>query len=205
MYYIPTKSIVYSRVSSIETLSTKFPSDQFRSKVPGSHTDNNIETHILTCSLLLREARMAWDLDITSVSIYKKSESQWTTHESSYAFTIPVHWNRQKPTKGLRGRQDQKRYFYTSVQYHPVREKSKSIKNHVLQKVCHSKDMQCISAVSVQNISDRSGCWNDQTKIYHTGSNIKLDRKSIHRGSDERYAGHSSDPRHVVCSTHWEI
>ena len=59
MYYIPTKSIVYSRVSSIETLSTKFPSDQFRSKVPGSHTDNNIESHILTCSLLLREARMA--------------------------------------------------------------------------------------------------------------------------------------------------
>ena len=101
---------------------------------------------------------------------------QSTTHESSYTFAIPVHRNRQKSTKRLRGGQDQKSYFYTSVQYHPVREKSKPIKNHVLYKVRQSKDIQCISAMSVQKICDRGRSWYDHTKIYHAGSNIKSDQ-----------------------------
>ena len=36
--------------------------------------------------------------------------------------------------------------------------------------------MQCISAVCVQKICDRRGSRNDHGKIYHAGSNIKLDR-----------------------------
>ena len=148
---------------------------------------------------------LGWrEISVSPASVNKKSERNLTTHECSYAFTIPVHWNRQKPTKRLTGGQDQKRYFYTSVQHHPVREKSKSVKNHVLHEVCQGKDVQCISAMCVEKICDRGSFWYDQTKIYNTGSN-KIRSTLMEWESDERDAGHCSYPRHVVSSSNWEV
>ena len=81
------------------------------------HADNSYQknNNILTYFRVLSDARMAGDLNIISVSKQIIRKQKLTTHKGSHALTIPVHWNRQKPTKRLTGGQSQKRYFYTSA------------------------------------------------------------------------------------------
>ena len=65
MYYVYTKSTVRVQDSVQSTLSPpKSPINQFLSKGP----DFTMKMDILSCSLLLCEARMAGDLNTTSVS-----------------------------------------------------------------------------------------------------------------------------------------